>query len=134
MTKKRSYDTAITVAYIAGGFTLLSAIIAGLFQLKFVQEGLDELFSDNSCPPSLGEKVHLEPSSRTWTQPDVFEGEVFRLIDGDGLEVIIVEGPVVGVVNRNMPEVLANWWKVQANDGELLGWAWQGNISECIDQ
>ncbi len=131
MSKKRKCK--ITDGWIAGGFALLAAIVAGLFQIESIREGLNSLLSGgNSCPPAIGETMHLEPNARTWTQPDVFVGEVFRLVDEDGLEVIVLEGPVLGVVNRNMPEVQANWWKVQARDGELLGWAWQGNMHECV--
>lgn len=132
MPKKQT--TKISDPWIAGGFALLAAVIAGLFQIRPIQEGLSNLFSGDACPPAVGSKVHLEPNARTWTQPDVFEGEVFRLVDEDGLEVIVLEGPVLGVVNRNMPELQASWWRAQANDGELLGWAWQGNMRECIDK
>jgi hypothetical protein len=53
-------------------------------------------------------------------------------LDGDGLDVYVIDGPILGVVNRSMPDVLAAWWRVRAKNGEELGWAWQGNMKECI--
>ena len=133
--KKQQNDGAVIAAWIAGGFVLLSALIAGLFQVESVRAWVDRLVSGGDrCPPEVGETVHLESYARIWTEPDVFKGDVARVVDDDGLDVFVMEGPIMGVVNRSMPDVLAAWWRVRAKNGEELGWAWQGNMKECKEK
>ncbi len=131
--KKQQIDGAVIAAWIAGAFVLLSALITGFLQIDSVRNWVDELVSGGyRCPPEVGEAVHLESNARLWTEPDVFVGDVARVLDGDGLDVYVIEDPVMGVVNRSMPDVLAAWWRVRAKNGEELGWTWQGNMKECI--
>ncbi len=130
--KKKQIDGAVIAAWITGVFVLLAALIAGLLQVESVRNWVDELVSGGyRCPPEVGETVHLESYARIWTEPDVFRGDVARVLDGDGLDVYVIDGPILGVVNRSMPDVLAAWWRVRAKNGEELGWAWQGNMKEC---
>lgn len=130
--KKQQSDGAAIAAWIAGVFVLLSALVAGLFQVESFRNWVDEVVSGGyHCPPEVGETVHLESYTRIWTEPDVFHGDVARVLDGNGLDVYVIEGPTMGIVNRSMPDVLAAWWRVRAKNGEELGWAWQGNMKGC---
>jgi hypothetical protein len=73
--KKKQIDGAVTAAWIAGAFVLLSALVAGIFQVNSVRNWVDELVSGGyRCPPEVGETVHLESNARIWTEPDVFRG------------------------------------------------------------
>lgn len=90
----------------------------------------DPKISTSSCTLLLGQAVHVAENARIWSFPDVNKAESVTSLPTGSITYIIGE-PVFGPIYFNK-DVSGWWWEVSDNqDGESIGWIWEGRIKEC---
>lgn len=113
---------------------LISVLVALVFFLSALVPIIDYLeskFAGATCPPKIGQSLHVTVGAKVWSQPDVFQGTVTKVFQ-DKVKVFVLDGPVTGPVVSSNSAILGDWWKISIEKGkEGIGWIWQGRFDVC---
>ena len=91
---------------------------------------IQPVFSSATCPPKIGQNIHISENTNFWSQPGVINANIIGSLPV-GTPVYIINGPAYGRIRLDST-ISGWWWEVsETPNGTSLGWIWEGRIAEC---
>lgn len=119
---KRNRRTAAILAVI----TLFLLSVAGYLGVR--RGWLSQ--ETGTCPPIIGQQIHIPEGVHAWEEPRVSDGGVTRTFDRL-TPVYIIDGREWGIISYGT-EIGGWWWEISVTaNGNSLGWVWEGQMEEC---
>lgn len=94
------------------------------------QEVSRQATGTSDCGLTSGSAIHVTKNARTWPLPNVTDSMYTSTLPTEP-SYYVLNGPVWGAIRWDTDHE-GWWWEVSSTeDGDSLGWIWEGRIVEC---